>query len=489
MEGVGGVGGVGGIGLVGGSAAVVDPLSHSASASAPVQNPPGGKGGAGGGKVGLGKGTSTSTSTSTSTHTSTAKDAKRSQERALSRAKSKAATPTKPTSTGPTSGLIRQASRRINSFMQSTRRRGGDAGNGVTSRRDPRTDEAERQAAVRRAESAAEAQAQEQVALQARLITQAAVVNVSLYDLFVSARGGFNDRPLCSDRLWEFAAVRTTGTARTVRTLCSQSSKLLNETVKALPSLQNLHSALVLALFQERYRPRLLEGGRGSIRGGSGGIRGGTGGEGGGGRTGSNKTNSTGPSSSTTNNNNNNNIGNNSSRGLSPPTLPSPSPSRGRRGSRDTSPIRGNKDLSPGRPPAAGAMNPPSRGSSFSSNGSERTTKRGGGGSGRGGSEADSGRDSGRDSDSDKSRSSRGSDRGRGGGGGARGSGGRARGRGKSGRGSGGGGRDCVAVLQGLFRIGFARRRVRGMVQAASEQRAREQLREMEVERLLQTYT
>jgi hypothetical protein len=73
----------------------------------------------------------------------------------------------------------------------------------------------------------------------------------TLFDLFTSARAGFADRILCQDRLWQFATVVT----HRKRALCDLSVRSLRSerVVKPLPTLRDLQSILVLAIFRDRY--------------------------------------------------------------------------------------------------------------------------------------------------------------------------------------------------------------------------------------------
>jgi hypothetical protein len=73
----------------------------------------------------------------------------------------------------------------------------------------------------------------------------------TLFDLFTSARAGFADRTLCQDRLWQFATVVT----HRKRALCDLSVRALRSerVVKPLPTLRDLQSILVLAIFRDRY--------------------------------------------------------------------------------------------------------------------------------------------------------------------------------------------------------------------------------------------
>jgi hypothetical protein len=73
----------------------------------------------------------------------------------------------------------------------------------------------------------------------------------TLFDLFTSARAGFADRTLCQDRLWQFATVVT----HRNRALCDLSVRVLRSerVVKPLPTLRDLQSILVLAIFRDRY--------------------------------------------------------------------------------------------------------------------------------------------------------------------------------------------------------------------------------------------
>jgi hypothetical protein len=73
----------------------------------------------------------------------------------------------------------------------------------------------------------------------------------TLFDLFTSARAGFADRTLCQDRLWQFATVVT----HRKRALCDLSVRALRSerVVKPLPTLRELQSILVLAIFRDRY--------------------------------------------------------------------------------------------------------------------------------------------------------------------------------------------------------------------------------------------
>jgi hypothetical protein len=74
----------------------------------------------------------------------------------------------------------------------------------------------------------------------------------TLFDLFTSARAGFADRTLCQDRLWQFATVMT----HRKRALCDLSVRALRSerVVKPLPTLRDLQSILVLAIFRDRYQ-------------------------------------------------------------------------------------------------------------------------------------------------------------------------------------------------------------------------------------------
>jgi len=79
-----------------------------------------------------------------------------------------------------------------------------------------------------------------------------AILCITITDLFSRARAGFNDRVLCSDRLWRFA----THVTNKKRNLCAQSLRVLKYElpVKALPSLRDLEFAFLLAVFRERYK-------------------------------------------------------------------------------------------------------------------------------------------------------------------------------------------------------------------------------------------
>jgi hypothetical protein len=102
-------------------------------------------------------------------------------------------------------------------------------------------------AQIRAAEAAAEAAEKLQEAQE----DARAVYCTTMFDLFTSARAGFSDRRLCHDRLWQFATAVTSKS----RSLCGLSQKALtHETVvRKLPTLRELQSILVLAVFRERY--------------------------------------------------------------------------------------------------------------------------------------------------------------------------------------------------------------------------------------------
>jgi hypothetical protein len=74
----------------------------------------------------------------------------------------------------------------------------------------------------------------------------------TLFDLFTSARAGFADRTLCQDRLWQFATL----VSHRKRALCDLSVRALRSerVVKPLPTLRDLQSILVLAIFRDRYQ-------------------------------------------------------------------------------------------------------------------------------------------------------------------------------------------------------------------------------------------
>lgn len=103
--------------------------------------------------------------------------------------------------------------------------------------------------------SAKEKAAETEAALALQLEQQRdsrAVYCATMFDLFTSARAGFADRKLCQDRLWRFATVVT----HKRRSLCDLSVQALQSherVVKKLPTLRDLQSVLLVALFRDSY--------------------------------------------------------------------------------------------------------------------------------------------------------------------------------------------------------------------------------------------